>query len=87
MTLGAIDTRELDALCRAFSSEVRKRLHLASARDDWSLFATKAVLMDSCKTTGEVKPLFALKSRVCLRQDRSLLSSDASLSRAARDPN
>ena len=32
MTLWTVDTRELDALCRAFSAETRSRLHLAGAR-------------------------------------------------------
>ena len=31
-TLWTVDTRELDALCRAFSAETRSRLHLAGAR-------------------------------------------------------
>ena len=174
-TLWTVDTRELDALCRAFGAEARKRLHLASARavavlcsrhlrtlsqsrhasanrlgaapsghfeqaiveseaspdeahviltlpglarafrsltivprraraltlplaaesygkkaselsrDGWGLFATKSVLMGSRKSTGEVKPLYALKPRVRLRQDRSLLPSDNALSRAARE--
>jgi len=174
-TLWTVDTRELDALCRAFSAETRSRLHLAGARsvavlcrrhlralgqsrhasanrlgaapsghfeqaiveadasaDDahvrlllpglsrafrsltlvprraraltiplaaeaygkkaselsregWALFATKGVLMGSRKSTGATKPLYALKSRVRLRQDRSLLPSDNALSRAARE--
>ena len=82
-----ITPKRAKALTLPMAAEAYGRRAGELERLGWTLFTLKTLrgmLMGKSKHTGEVKALYALKSRVTLPQDRSLLPSDEAMEQAVR---
>ena len=78
-----IRPRRAKALTLPIAAEAYGKKVSELKRSGWALFQAKGVLMGK-SPAGSLRPLYALKTSVRLRQDRTLLPADERLAETAR---